>query len=309
MRHAFVQTLVDIAARDERVFLLTGDLGFSVLEPFASRFPERFVNVGVAEQNMVGMATGLAEAGYLPFVYSIATFAALRPYEVLRNGAAWHGLPVRVVGVGGGFAYGAAGHTHHALEDVALMRTLPGMQVLVPADSAQASAALNATWEADGPIYYRLGKVEGELVPGLDARFGHGVEQLAPGGDLLILTLGGVALAAGRARERLQSFGVEAATAVVSRVHPAPRAALRALLAEAPLALTVEEHVEAGGLGSLVAEVIAEGGLGCRLVRAAVTALPDGRIGSRDHLRAVHGLDADGLVGRVRRELTHADGS
>ena len=122
MRNAFLDALVSLAERDERVMLLTGDLGFSVLEPFAERFPDRFVNCGVAEQNMTGVATGLAEAGMVPFTYSIATFATLRPYEFIRNGAALHRLPVRVVGVGGGFDYGHNGITHFALEDYEVAR-------------------------------------------------------------------------------------------------------------------------------------------------------------------------------------------
>src|SRR5690242_14517811 len=118
MRAAFVRKLVDLAAQDPRILLLTGDLGYSAIEPFAQRFPDRFVNVGVAEQNMVGLATGLAEGGFIPFVYSIATFASMRAYEFLRNGPILHQLLVRVVAVGGGFEYGYAGATHHALEDI-----------------------------------------------------------------------------------------------------------------------------------------------------------------------------------------------
>src|SRR5256712_11111775 len=125
MRRAFVNTLVELAERDPRILLLTGDLGYVALEPFAERFPDRFFNVGVAEQNMVGLATGLAEAGFTPFVYSIATFASMRPYEFIRNGPVLHELPVRIVGMGGGLDYGPNGMTHYALEDVALMRAQP----------------------------------------------------------------------------------------------------------------------------------------------------------------------------------------
>ena len=132
MRTAFVNTLAELAALDERILLLTGDLGYMALEPFTDRFPDRFVNVGVAEQNMVGIATGLAEAGFVPFVYSIATFASLRPYEFIRNGPVLHRSRVRIVGVGGGFEYGTAGITHHGLEDVGVMRVQPGLTVIVP---------------------------------------------------------------------------------------------------------------------------------------------------------------------------------
>src|SRR5499426_12070 len=168
MRKAFTRTLVELAEADSRIMLLTGDLGYLALEPFIERFPGRFLNAGVAEQNMVGVATGLAEAGFLPFVYSIVTFATLRPYEFIRNGPVLHRLPVRIVGVGGGFEYGPQGTTHHGLEDVAVMRVQPGMTVIAPADHEQLATALRATWNLPGPVYYRIGKDDKTIVSGLD---------------------------------------------------------------------------------------------------------------------------------------------
>lgn len=156
VRRAVVQTVISLASRDDRILLLTGDLGFMVLEPFAARFPERFFNLGVAEQNMVGVATGLAEAGFVPFVYSIATFLTMRAYEFIRNGPILQRLPVRLLGVGGGFEYGPAGPTHHALEDLAIMRTQPELMVIAPSDSTQAQSALEETWNVPGPVYFRL---------------------------------------------------------------------------------------------------------------------------------------------------------
>src|SRR5260370_31370989 len=156
MRAVFVRGLIDIARRDARVVLLTGDLGFMALEPFQEAYPDRFFNVGVAEQNMVGIATGLAEAGFIPFAYSIATFASLRTYEFIRNGPVLQRLPVRVVGVGGGFEYGSAGPRHYGLEDLALMRTQPGLTVIGPSGYLQALSALGATWYRPGAAYYRL---------------------------------------------------------------------------------------------------------------------------------------------------------
>src|SRR5206468_2385099 len=139
MRRSFVDTLIELAECDPRVVLLTGDLGFMVVEPFVERFPDRFFNMGVAEQNMVGVATGLAEAGFIPYVYSIVTFATLRPYEFIRNGPVLHQLPVRIVGVGGGYGYGPAGPTHHGVEDIGVMRMQPGLAVIAPADNRQAA--------------------------------------------------------------------------------------------------------------------------------------------------------------------------
>src|SRR5204863_5693681 len=196
--------LVELAAADRRIILLTGDLGCMALEPFMERFPERFVNVGVAEQNMVGIATGLAEAGFVPFVYSIVTFATLRPYEFVRNGPVWHRLPVRIVGVGGGFEYGPQGLSHHGLEDVAVMRVQPGMTVVAPADHEQMASALRATWNAAGPVYYRIGKDDKTVVPGLGARFrpGH-VEIVNDGTDVALVAMGSVATGAGAAAQCL----------------------------------------------------------------------------------------------------------
>ena len=183
MRNAFVSTLAELAAEDERIVLLTGDLGFGVIEAFADRYPDRFYNLGVAEQNMVGIATGLAQAGLLPFVYSIVTFAVLRPFEFIRNGPAHHRLPVRIVGVGGGVEYGINGPTHHGLEDVALMRTLPELTVVAPVDRRQAAAALRATATLPGPVYYRLGKDEKTEILEFDGTFATGRLDVARQGD------------------------------------------------------------------------------------------------------------------------------
>src|SRR5882724_10387688 len=130
---------------------MTGDLGHLAMEPFRERFPNRFLNVGVAEQNMIGVATGLAEAGFIPYAYSIATFAALRPFEFIRNGPVLHQFPVRIVGMGSGFEYGHAGPSHHAVEDVGALRTLPGLTIVIPADSPQTSTAINKTCHLRGP--------------------------------------------------------------------------------------------------------------------------------------------------------------
>ena len=151
MRREFADELVRLARGDSRIMLLTADLGYAVLEPFAEEFPDRFFNVGVAEQNMIGLATGLAEAGLRPYAYSIATFASMRPYEFFRNGPVLHELPVRLIGMGGGLDYGHNGMTHYALEDVALMRVQPSVTIVAPADAEQARAALRATAELNDP--------------------------------------------------------------------------------------------------------------------------------------------------------------
>lgn len=292
MRAEFAAELVAVAREDPRIVLLTGDLGFAVLEPFAEEFPERFVNVGVAEQNMLGLATGLADAGYVPFAYSIATFASMRAYEFLRNGAALHELPVRLVGMGAGFDYGHNGVTHYALEDVAIMRAQPAVSTIAPADADQARAALRATLDRPGPIYFRLCK-EGTPVPGLDGRFELGRAALiSEGEDVALVALGNMANTAVAAARELARAGISAAVMLVSGFNPSPFDDIAEMLDGLPLAVTLEAHYLTGGLGSFVAEVIAERGLDCRLLRRGIADMPRGETGSPAYLYERAGLSA-----------------
>jgi transketolase len=309
MRRTFVRTLIELAEADPRVLLLTGDLGYMALEPYIERFPTRFFNAGVAEQNMVGVATGMAEAGFIPFVYSIVTFATLRPYEFIRNGPLLHRLPVRVVGIGGGYDYGPQGPTHHGLEDVGVMRIQPGMTVIAAADHQQLASAMRATWNLPGPVYYRLGKDDTFTVPGLDARFTLGrAETVRQGKDLLLITSGSITAETLAAADLLAARGVETTVMVVASLQPPPVEDLAVALGRVPVALTVEAHYLSGGLGSLVAEVIAERGLPCRIVRCAVRTPPDGQSGSQAFLYRSHGLSREALVDTALGALGAANG-
>jgi transketolase len=306
MRNAFIGAVQELAESDSRIVFLTGDLGFTVLEPLADHLGERFVNVGVAEQNMVGLAAGLAEAGMVPFVYSIATFASMRPYELIRNGALLHSLPVRIVGVGAGFDYGHNGVTHFALEDVAIMRAQPSMTVIAPADPAQAVTAARASAAIDGPVYFRIGKA-GAAVVELDGRFELGrLGLVGEGRDVAIVALGSIAGEAVAARGLLEELGIDATVAVVASVQPAPVEDLVELLREVPLAVTVEAHYRNGGVGSLVAEVTAEHGLACRLRRTAVEEMPRGLTGTAAFLNDAHRLSGPALAASIATELSHA---
>lgn len=297
MRGAFIRGLVELAESDPRVVLLTGDLGYTVIEAFADRFPERFFNAGVAEQNMVGVATGLADAGLIPFVYSIATFAALRAYEFIRNGPIVHQHMVRIAGVGGGFEYGPAGMSHYAVEDVAVMRVQPGMRVICPADDQQAAAALRATWDLPGPAYYALTKNDIAPVAGLDGRFQLGrAHVIGSGIDMLLIAMGGVVGEAIVAAQALGDRGVGCTLVVVSSVSPAPIEDLAEVLARFRLAMTIESQYIMGGLGSLVAEIIADHGLACRTTRCGLRSTPTGVTGSEHFLMHRHGLSSQALT-------------
>jgi transketolase len=218
MRSAFITTLIALAERDPRIMLLTADMGYLVVEAFAEKFPTRFINVGVAEQNMIGVATGLAEAGFLPFVYSIAPFAALRPFEFIRNGPVYHRLPVRIVGIGQGVEYGQNGHTHFALDDIGVLRTQPGLTIIAPADDAQTVNALQQTWDIAGPVYYRLSK-ESSNIPALGGAFALGRAQfIRQGQDALIVSSGAITSAAIRAAELLETQGKQVGVLVVASI-------------------------------------------------------------------------------------------
>jgi transketolase len=304
MRREFVQALVSEARDDERIVLVTGDLGFAALEPFSEAFPNRFFNAGAAEQNMVGMATGLAEAGLTPYVYSISTFASMRPYEFIRNGPVLHGLPVRIVGTGEGVDYGHNGMTHYALEDVAIMRAQPGLAVVTPGASGQLGAVVHAIQQLPGPAYLRISK-QTITIPELDGRFELGcADQIVDGDDIAIIAMGGMAECALEASQLLANTGVSANVTVVASIAPPPTEDLISLLSRVPVALTVESHYITGGLGSLVAETIAENEIGCKLIRAGVRELPLGISGGREYMHNELGLSADRLADKVTSALS-----
>jgi transketolase len=302
MRKAFIDTLLELAEQDPRVFLLTADLGWSVLETFARRFPRRFLNVGVAEQNLIGVATGLARTGYQPFAYSIATFISMRCYEQFRDGPVLHRLPVRLIGMGGGFSYGHAGPTHFGMEDLALARLQPAVTALAPADSAQTRAVVKCLPALPGPAYLRVDKTEEPDIPGLAGRFAIDTPELVrPGRGLIFVTTGSIARAVLRAAELLERDGLAAAVCILAHLGFQAAPALIELLRPFAHAVAVEEAFTTGGLGSLVAETIAEHLPSLRLLRLGIAAPLDGITGSRDYLRQRHGLDAEGIATRVRR--------
>ncbi|MBC8505768.1 MAG: 1-deoxy-D-xylulose-5-phosphate synthase [Anaerolineales bacterium] len=304
MRGTFIKTLIDLASNDPRIMLLTGDLGYMAVEPFRDKFPHRFVNVGVAEQNLVGIATGLAESGFIPFVYSIGTFASLRPYEFIRNGPILHELPVRIVGVGGGFEYGLNGITHYALEDIGIMRVQPEIVVIAPADFEQTRNALLATWDLPGPIYYRIGKDDRSIVRGLDGRFDLGKPQhIRSGADALILTTGSISLEVVKAADLLEEDGISNEVVVVASFNPPPVNCLSSVLMEFPIAFTVEAHYISGGLGSLISEIIAENNINCQLVRCAVTSIPRGISGSQEFMNESYKISGAEIARRIVKEL------
>src|SRR5882724_5930015 len=193
MRTAFFRVLLELAEKDDRITLMVGDLGFGVVEQFMRRFPGRFINAGVAEQNMMGLATGLALSGRVVFTYSIGNFPTLRCLEQIRNDACYHRADVKVVAVGGGFAYGSLGMTHHATEDLAIMRALPHMMVVAPGDPVEVEHATRALAIHAGPCYLRLGRAGETIVhrPDVEFELGRAI-RVRDGRDVTLISTGGL---------------------------------------------------------------------------------------------------------------------
>ncbi len=303
MRTTFIQTLCEVAERDERVWLLTADLGYSVLEVFRDRFPRRYVNVGVAEQNLIGVAAGLARCGKVPFVYSIANFPTLRCLEQIRNDVCYHQGDVKVVAVGGGFTYASQGYTHHGVEDVAVMRSLPGMTVVAPGDPIETRLATRALTVRPGPCYLRLGKAKEPVVHPREPDFALGKAVLVrPGRDLTLVSTGGMLQEAVRTAERLAGLGVEARVLSMHTVKPLDDEAVLKAARETGGVVTLEEHSVTGGLGSAVADVLAVAGARPGFFRKL--GVPDGlyhRVGSQEYMRQLLGDPFETVLPLVRK--------
>jgi len=307
MRKAFIETLMELAAQDHRIMLLTGDLGFTVVEDFVQKFPDRFINVGVAEQNMMGIATGLAKEGLIPFVYSIGNFAVLRPYEFIRNGLVHHHLPVRIVGIGGGFDYGPAGITHYMLEDIGVMRIHKEMPIIVPADGAQLRTALKKTWNISAPIYYRIGKSQKGEIEALQGQFDLGCcYKIKDGQDAVIVCLGSMTREALEAAQLLAEKNLHPAVVVVSSFNPSPDNQLMNFLQGASLVVTVEDHYITGGLGSYICELVAEHRLNCQVIRCGVKT-PVKTSGSTAFMNEQHGLVAQKVAELIYQSLNNLE--
>jgi len=291
MRTTFVETLCDLAGRDERVWLLTADLGYSVLETFRDRFPSRFVNVGIAEQNLIGVAAGLARCGKVPFVYSIANFPTLRCLEQIRVDVCYHRCDVKIVAVGGGFTYATQGYTHHGVEDLAILRTLPGMTVVAPADPVETRLATRAVAARPGPCYLRLGKANEPVVHAAEPAFQLGrAITVRRGRDVTLVSTGGMLAECLSVAERLCGEGIEARVVSMHTLKPLDEEAVLRAARETGGIVTAEEHSVTGGLGSAVADVIAQAGLRCGFFRKF--GVPDEvyhRVGGQEYMRGLCG--------------------
>jgi transketolase len=317
MRDAFVERLMELAAADPRIMLLTGDLGFGVLvDPtpdgtkprYAERFPRQYLNVGVAEQNMTGIATGLAMEGRIVFTYSIANFPTLRCLEQVRNDAAYHGANVKVVAIGGGFSYGALGISHHATEDLSIMRSLPDVTVVSPGDVWETQEATSALVETPGTCYLRLDKSVAPPTHADGERFELGRARLIRDGhDLTLIATGGILGEALVAAEDLAMRGIECRVLSMHTIKPFDAEAVVSAARETGGIITIEEHTIHGGLGSAVAEACLDAAaLPGAFSRIGLRAGFSSVVGSQQYLRSVYRMDAPAIVRQAETLLGRA---
>jgi transketolase len=307
MRDAFIAKLTSLAADNPKIMLITGDLGFGVLDKFSARFPKQFLNVGVAEQNMTGVATGLAMEGRIVFTYSIGNFPTLRCLEQIRNDAAYHDANVKVVAIGGGFSYGALGISHHATEDISIMRALPNVTVVAPGDIWEVSEATEAIAAKPGVCYLRLDKSAAPPSPLEGTPFCLGKARVVrEGRDVTIASTGGILGEVLKAADTLNASGISTRILSVHTVSPLDSNAIFSACRDTGGIIAVEEHSVIGGLGGAIAEACLEGGVVPRaFVRIALRAGFSSRVGSQEFLRDSYGINAtaifkaaSGIVGR-----------
>ena len=301
MRKAFNEELLKAARQDKRIHMILADIGYGEIEPFANEFPERFINCGVAEQNMTGVACGVALAGNIAITYSIANFPTLRCLEQVRNDVCYHNANVKIVIIGGGMAYGPLGVSHHSTEDLAIMRALPNLKVIAPCDIYEARSAVHAMLAYDGPVYYRCGyKGEKNLHSGpVNFEIGKAL-KLREGKDAAIIFTGTIGINALQAADELEKQGYFVKLISMHTVKPIDVAAVLDA-AETGCIVTVEEHNICGGMGSAVAEALMDNGAGN--IRFKRMALPDVnvcKIGSEEWLRDQYGLGVADIVSTVK---------
>ena len=300
MRLPFFSALYKIMQRDKNVVLLAGDVGAITMDDIRAGFPDRCINVGISEGNMMGVAAGMAMSGKTVFVFTFVPFVTMRCYEQLRIDVCLHNLPVKAVGVGPGLDYATLGPTHHGLEDIALTRSLPNIQILSPCDDTQATAFCRMAYSTPGPFYIRLDR-KGQPLVYSDGQqdFLQGLITLKEGKDLLILTTGNMVLTALSVTELLAKHSISAGVIDVFRIKPLNKELLLKAISKAQYVVTLEEHSVIGGLGSAVAEVLAESSSSVKFNRLG---LPDDfcRIyGTRQFLQGEIGLDVEGVSKRL----------
>jgi transketolase len=305
MRKTFVKTLIEEAKKDKNIFLITGDLGFMALEEFRDALPKQYLNAGVSEQNMIAMAAGMALTGKKVYAYSIVPFATMRPFEHIRNDICYQNLNVTIVGVGAGFSYSFYGLSHNGLEDISVMRSLANMTVVCPGDPLEVAAATRESVKHKGPMYLRLGKAGEPNVhqsEPIKFQIGRAIEVLK-GKDATIIATSNMLENAVEAGKLLQAQNIKCRVVSMHTIKPIDKAAILRAAKETKAVVTLEEHSIIGGLGSAVAEVLAEQSSGVKFIRLGVPDVYPHILGSQNFLREQFGLAPKQIVQTIKHAI------
>ncbi|HEY8963995.1 MAG TPA: transketolase C-terminal domain-containing protein [Alphaproteobacteria bacterium] len=308
MRDLFLKTLMTEAAANKNAMLLTGDLGFGVLDPFIKAYPDRYLNVGVAEQNMIGLATGLAHEGRRVVAYSIGNFPTLRPLEQIRNDVLYHNADVKIVCVGGGFSYGALGMSHHATEDLSILRALPNLTMLTPATDQETIACTEYMMRHAGPCYLRLERSSAPIPAGGDdapVEIGK-VRTIREGQNITFIGAGGVLGAAIGAADLLEKGGLSTRVLSVHSLKPLDKDTIIRAAKDTEVLITVEENTVIGGLGGAIAEICMEAGVRVKFHRAGIPDTYTATVGDQNYLKDLYGLNAEALAQTAQKLLNRA---
>ena len=303
MRTAFASELEKIM-EDENTFLLTGDLGFSVFERIRERFPKQYLNMGVAEQNMLGVASGMALSGKDVFVYSIIPFIVYRPFEQLRNDICYQNAPVRLVGVGAGFSYADAGFTHHAIEDYGILNSLPNLTILSPADPLEVSEEMKQLHNIKTPSYMRLSR-NGEPVlhdRHKNLKIGKALE-IASGEDILLITTGSILGKVINVSNLLENDGYSVEILNYHTIKPFDTETLIKCSKDKKLLVTIEEHLTSTGLYSIVIQSLVTHDMSIKTLQFGINEPYVSKSGSRDYMLSQYGLDEDSIYRKIKMAL------
>jgi transketolase len=305
MRTVFAKTLLELAKKDSRIMLLTGDLGYSVFEPFEEVLPKQFLNCGIAEQNMMGVASGLAIEGFIPVVYSIVPFATMRCFEQIRNDICYQNLNVKIVGVGAGFSYGALGYTHYGIEDVGILRMLPNLTIIAPGDPVETKLASRAMMVHYGPVYLRLGKAGEPVIHKnlTSLRIGRGI-LVNDGSDVTVIATSTMVDNSFKAVGILEKLGMSVRFISMPTIQPIDTALILSSARKTKYIVTVEEHNVNGGLGSAICEILSDKNQTVPLLRLGVTGALSHGYGRQEFMREKNGLTPDKIARRIKTWLS-----
>ena len=304
MRDAFLAALTSLAEKDKDVVLLTGDLGYGVFEEFESRFPGQYFNVGVAEQNMTGVASGLSLEGKKVVTYSIGNFPTLRCLEQIRNDACYHDANITIVASGGGFSYGSLGMSHHATEDLAILRALPNISVVAPCTANEAGEAITAMIQRGGVAYLRLDKTVAQDKD-FASSFAIGkARRYKEGSDITLIATGGILDDVNIAAVELEKLGIDARVLGMHSIKPIDIDEIIDAVTNTGGIVTIEEHNKDGGLGSAVSEVCMDFGvMPKKFLRIGLENMYSSIVGSQQYLRSRYHMDSVAIIDRVKEIL------